>query len=168
MIHKLATGPVVLTIASITEVDSQFEDGGSQYKVTGTTETDPDAALFVSTMPMARQLARLNLTPDTAIGRTVRFSHVKKDGKTFTNLDLVGAGGIAPVSGSAAPSASTASSVPAPRAPKLDVPAAAALYAQCVDAAIATLGTKLESAGVPVSDTALQAAAATLFIATSK
>lgn len=166
MIHKLANGPVTLTIASITEVDSQFDDSGSQYKVVGATDTDPDAVLFVSPMMMARQLARLSLTLETAIGRTIRFSHTKKDGKTYTNLDLVGAGGAAPAS---APVAGTgAGQSIAPRAPKLDVPAAAALYAQCVDAAMATLGTKLEAAGVPVSDTALQAAAATLFIAVSR
>jgi len=96
MIHKLANGPVTLTIASITEVDSQFDDSGSQYKVVGATDTDPDAVLFVSPMTMARQLARLSLTLETAIGRTIRFSHTKKDGKTYTNLDLVGAGGAAP------------------------------------------------------------------------
>lgn len=166
MIHKLANGPVTLTIASITEVESQFDDSGSQYKVTGTTDTDPDAVLFVNPMTMARQLARLNLTLETAIGRTIRFSQVKKDGRTYTNLDLVGAGGVAPAS---APAAGTGAGQPiAPRAQKLDVPAAAALYAQCVDAAIATLGTKLEAAGVPVSDMALQAAAATMFIAVSR
>ena len=136
MIHKLATGPCTLEIASVVESMGNF---GPQVCFTGTDGT----SVYVNEGPAKRGLERLSLDMETAIGATVRFSQVKKDGKIFTNLDRAGEG-----------TAATPSAVaPVAAAPKVvDLPA------------LATLGMKCEEAGVPFDASAIQAAAATIFI----
>ena len=148
MIHKLATGPCTLEIASAVESMGNF---GPQVCFTGTDGT----SVYVNEGPAKRGLERLSLDMETAIGATIRFSQVKKDGKTFTNLDLAGEG-----------TASTpVAAVAAPVAPKVvDLASLAVLYSECVAIAMATLGMKCEEAGVPYDASAIQAAAATLFI----
>jgi hypothetical protein len=42
------------------------------------------------------------------------------------------------------------------------------LYAECVDAAMMSLGMKLEAAEIPFDATSIQAAAATIFIQANK
>jgi hypothetical protein len=42
------------------------------------------------------------------------------------------------------------------------------MYSECVAIAMATLGTKCEEAGIPIDASAIQAAAATLFIRASR
>ena len=149
MIHKLATGPCTLEIASVVESMGNF---GPQVCFTGTDGT----SVYVNEGPAKRGLERLSLDMETAIGATVRFSQVKKDGKTFTNLDRAGEGTAStPVAAVAAPVAQKA---------PVDLPALALLYSECVAIAMATLGAKCEEAGVPYDASALQAAAATLFI----
>ena len=149
MIHKLATGPCTLEIASAVESMGNF---GPQVCFTGADGT----SVYVNEGPAKRGLERLSLDMETAIGATIRFSQVKKDGKTFTNLDLAGEGTAStPVASVAAPVAQKA---------PVDLAALAVLYAECVSIAMATLGMKCEEAGVPYDASALQAAAATLFI----
>ena len=149
MIHKLATGPCTLEIASIVDSMGNF---GPQVCFTGADGT----SVYVNEGPAKRGLERLSLDSETAIGQTIRFSQVKKDGKTFTNLDLAGEGTAStPVASVAAPVAQKA---------PVDLPALAVLYAECVAIAMATLGLKCEEAGVPYDASALQAAAATIFI----
>ena len=149
MIHRLADGPCVLTIASVVFSEGKF---GPQVCFIGTDGT----SVYVNDAPAKRGLERLSLNMDTVIGKTIRFSQVKKDGKTFTNLDLVGEGAaVAVATAAAGPSASKA---------PVDLPALIVLYGQCVDGAMATLGMKCEEAGVPYDAAALQSAAATLFI----
>ena len=149
MIHKLATGPCTLEIASIVDSMGNF---GPQVCFTGADGT----SVYVNEGPAKRGLERLSLDSETAIGQTIRFSQVKKDGKTFTNLDLAGEGTAStPVASVAAPVAQKA---------PVDLPALAVLYAECVAIAMATLGMKCEEAGVPYDASALQAAAATIFI----
>jgi hypothetical protein len=149
MIHKLATGPCTLEIASAVESMGNF---GPQVCFTGADGT----SVYVNEGPAKRGLERLSLDMETAIGATIRFSQKKKDGKTFTDLDLAGEGtATTPVA--AAPVAA------APKAP-VDLAALALLYSECVDIAMATLGVKCEAAGVPYDASALQAAAATIFI----
>ena len=148
MIHKLATGPCTLEIASAVDSMGNF---GPQVCFTGTDGT----SVYVNEGPAKRGLERLSLDMETAIGATIRFSQVKKDGKTFTNLDLAGEG-----------TASTpVAAVAAPVAPKVvDLASLAVLYSECVAIAMATLGMKCEEAGVPYDASAIQAAAATIFI----
>jgi len=148
MIHKLATGPCVLEIVSAIESVGNF---GPQVCFTGADGT----SVYVNESPAKRGLERLSLDMETVIGATIRFSQVKKDGKTFTNLDRAGEG-----------TAATPSAVAAPVAQKapVDLPALAVLYSECVAIAMATLGMKCEEAGVPIDASAIQAAAATIFI----
>jgi len=149
MIHKLATGPCTLEIASAVESMGNF---GPQVCFTGADGT----SVYVNEGPAKRGLERLSLDMETAIGATIRFSQVKKDGKTFTNLDHAGEGtATTPAAAAAAPVAQKA---------PVDLAALAVLYSECVSIAMATLGTKCEEAGVPYDASALQAAAATIFI----
>lgn len=150
MIHKLANGPCVLKIESADESMGNF---GPQVCFTGVDGT----SVYVNESPAQRGLARLSLDMESVIGQTIRFSQVKKDGKTFTNLDRAGEGTEeTPVAAASAPAH-------APKAP-VDLPALAVLYHECVSIAMATLGVKCEEAGVPFDASAIQAAAATIFI----
>ena len=149
MIHKLATGPCTLEIASAVESMGNF---GPQVCFTGADGT----SVYINEGPAKRGLERLSLDMDTVIGQTIRFSQVKKDGKTFSNLDRAGEGTAStPVAAVAAPVAQKA---------PVDLPALAVLYSECVSIAMATLGMKCEEAGVPFDASAIQAAAATIFI----
>lgn len=149
MIHKLANGPCVLEISAAIASEGNF---GPQVCFIGTDGT----SVYVNDSPAKRGLERLSLDLDTVIGQTIRFSQVKKDGKTFTNLDRAG-------EGTAATPSAVAPAAAAPKAP-VDLAALAVLYGECVDIAMATLGVKCEAAGVPYDASALQSAAATLFI----
>lgn len=149
-IHKLANGPI--TLSPVTAIESAEGNFGPQMVFKG----NVDDLVFISELSGARGLARLNLTNETAIGQTLTLEQVKKDGKTFTNIHL--GGSVAPVAASA-PVARVAAA-PAP----VDVPSLAVIYGQCVDHAMQTLGAKCEQAGVPFDASAIQAAAATLFI----
>ena len=153
MIHKLATGPCTLEIASAVESVGNF---GPQVCFTGADGT----SVYVNDGPAKRGLERLSLDMDTVISQTIRFSQVKRDGKTFTNLDRAGEGTAAtPVAAAAAPVAA---------APKPDLASLALLYSECFSIAMATLGVKCEESGVPYDASALQAAAATIFIKASR
>lgn len=154
MIHKLATGPCTLEIASAVESVGNF---GPQVCFTGVDGT----SVYVNESPAQRGLERLGLDMETVLGQTIRFSQVAKDGKKFTNLDRAGEGtATTPVAGAATPVAA---------APKVvDLAGLALLYSECVSIAIATLGVKLESAEIPFDATSIQAAAATIFIKASR
>jgi hypothetical protein len=149
MIHKLANGPCTLEISAAIPSEGNF---GPQVCFIGTDGT----SVYVNDGPARRGLERLGLDIDTVIGQTVRFSQKKKDGKTFTDLDLAG-------EGTAATPAPAAAAPVAQRAP-VDLAALAVLYSECFAIAMATLGVKCEEAGVPYDAAALQSAAATLFI----
>ena len=149
MIHKLANGPCTLEISAAIPSEGNF---GPQVCFIGTDGT----SVYVNDGPARRGLERLGLDMETTIGATIRFSQKKKDGKTFTDLDLAG-------EGTAATPAPAAAAPVAQRAP-VDLAALALLYSECVDIAIATLGCKCEASSVPYDAAALQSAAATLFI----
>jgi hypothetical protein len=148
-IHKLATGPITMTVVAVDETEGNF---GPQVQFTG----DDGTTVYVSLSSATSQLDRNKLNFETAIGQRLHFEQIKKDGKTFTNINRVPAGVGAPAAAAAAPARAAA--------PVLSIPELTALYAQCVDAAMATIGVKLESAGVPFDGAVIQSAAATLFI----
>ena len=155
-IHKLATGPLTLTVIAAEQVEGNF---GPQVCFMG----EGDVAVYISELSATKQLARLNLTLESCVGKTLYMEQIKKDGKTFTNIQLVANGDavtVAAVAGAAKPSV-------AAKAP-VDLPSIALLYSECVAIAMATLGAKCEEAGVPIDASAIQAAAATLFIRASK
>lgn len=144
-IHKLAEGPITLTVIGVENVQGNF---GPQVKLTGDDGTD----VYINELSAQKQLARLNLTTESVVGKTIHMEQVKKNGSTFTNIALAGAGTPAPRAAVAAP------------APKQTVAELAGVYSECVGYALATLGAKCEDAGIPVDASAIQAAAATLFI----
>jgi hypothetical protein len=154
-IHKLATGPITLTPTSVDVLPSNFDPEQMQVAFT---DSVADVRVYVNELTAMKQLARLNLTLETVIGQTIHLEQVKKDGRTYTNMSLVN--GDSP---KAAPKAAAAAAAAPQKAP-IDLPALTALYGECVDAAMATLGVKLESAGVPFDGATIQSAAATLFI----
>ena len=146
--HKLADGPITMTIGAVRSAEGKF---GPQMVFSSTDGVD----VFISEMSGAKGLARLNLDQDSVLGKTLAFEQIKKDGKTFTNINLASAG------------AATATAM-AKATPALSFDDAVALYAKCVQAAIQHLGKACEGAEIPVDGAAIQAAAATLFIRTSK
>jgi hypothetical protein len=109
----------------------------------------------VSEGAATRGLAYLNLTPETVVGKTLKFEQVKKDGKTFTNIALAREG---EASAPAAPRAAGSSG-------GMSREEAFALYAWALDTANQTLGKYCEVQSIPIDAAALQSAAATLFIA---
>jgi len=149
-IHKLALGPITMNIVAVEETEGNF---GPQVQFTG----DDGTTVYVSLSSATSQLDRNKLNFETVVGQRMHFEQIKKDGKTFTNINRVPAGAGAPAATPAAAPARTA--VPAPSMSEL-----AAIYGQCVDAAMATIGVRLETAGVPFDGAVIQSAAATLFI----
>ena len=150
-IHKLSEGPITLTVSRI---DEQVGNFGPQFAMYGTN----DELVYVSEKSTLSGLSRLNLTPESVVGETIRIEQVKKDGKTYTNIYR------AKTEGTSAAVASAAMGVGAAPKPPVDLPALAVLYGECFAIAMATLGVKCEEAGVPYDASALQAAAATIFI----
>jgi hypothetical protein len=147
-IHKLAEGPITLTVS---RVEAQVGNFGPQFAFYGV----DDELVYVSEKSTLGQLGRLNLTPESVAGATIRIEQVKKDGKTFTNIHKVGAGDVA--------SSAAAAPVAAPLA-KLTLPELATVYGECVGLAMATLGVQCEEAGITFTASDIAAAAATLFI----
>lgn len=152
--HKLAAGPITLTIASVTETEGQF---GPQVRFSGANGID----VYVNKAPTQRGLARLNLTMETVIGQTIKFAQVKKDGKTFTNLDLAAPG----TEGIEAPAASAPAAAPAP---KRTVEELSSLYGECVGVAMSQLAARLDDAGIAYDGAVIASAAATVFIQANK
>jgi hypothetical protein len=144
--HKLADGPITMTIAAVKSAEGKF---GPQMVFSSTEGVD----VFISEMSGAKGLARLNLTPESVVGETLSFEQIKKDGKTFTNINK---------GGTVTPSVTRTTSTAAPSA--MSYEDAVALYSRCVEAAIQQLGGKCGDAEIPVDGSAIQAAAATLFI----
>jgi hypothetical protein len=150
-IHKLANGPLTLTVVKAESQEGQF---GTQVCFDG----EGDVRVYVNELTAMKQLARLNLTLDSVVGQTLHMEQIKKDGKTYTNITLANAGAPA-TPASSAPRAA----MPAP-APKATLAEIAAIYDECVSRAMVTLGARCEEAGIPFDASAIQAAAATLFI----
>lgn len=147
---KLSEGPVTMTIGSARMQEGKFGMQMVFAEAGGMTEVG------VSEGAATRGLAYLNLTPETVVGKTLKFEQVKKDGKTFTNIALAREGeASAPV---AAPRAAAPSG-------GMSRDEAFALYAWALDTANQTLGKYCEVQSIPIDAAALQSAAATLFIA---
>jgi hypothetical protein len=157
-IHKLANGPITLTIVSATSSEGQY---GPQVKFTG----QDGMEVYVNQAPVERGLARLNLTVESVVGKTIKFSQVKKDGKTFTNLDLAAPGTEGIGAPAAAPATATVSTASMSRRSieELD-----ALYGQCLAMAMKHVVAKLDDAGVQYDGSTIVSATATLFIQAAK
>lgn len=160
-IHKLADGPITLVITEAALVEGKF---GAQYQITGGDANGEETRIFVSQKAFESQLGRLKLTPEAAVGETLHFEQVKKDGTTYTNINKAKAGTPTVAVVQAERAQAAAKPAPAPIA-RMTVAEAADLYGQCVDAAIAKFWAPLTEQGMTVSAEALQSAAATIFIA---
>ncbi len=159
MIHKLADGPITLTVARVeTGFESKYNPGTFQVKFVGEDGTE----VFMSEVTATKQLERLRLDFTSAVGETLYMEQVKKNGTTFHNIAR-GTGGSAPAPAAGAP-APRAAAAPASAAPKVSLAELAAVYGECVSYAMGTLGMKCEEAGIPIDAQAIQSAAATLFI----
>lgn len=156
-IHKLANGPLVITVTKAEQQEGQF---GSQVVFDG----DNDVRVYVSELTAMKQLARLNLTLESVIGKTIHLEQIKKDGKTFTNITLAREGATATP---AAPAQGQPQARPA-AAPAMSFDEVVALYANCVNAALVHFAARIEEAGIAPDAAAVQSAAATLFIRASK
>lgn len=155
-IHKLADGPIVLTVAQVTSVPSNYNPDQMQLKITGEDGTD----VYVNEGTATKQLARIGLTVEGLVGQTIHLEQVVKNGTRYTNINKATPGTTAPRAASSAPGQAPVS---APL-PKQTLGELAGIYGECVSYAMATLGAKCEEAGVPIDAAAIQSAAATLFI----
>lgn len=160
-IHKLADGPITLVLTEAELVEGKF---GAQYQITGGDANGEETRIFVSQKAFESQLGRLKLTPEAAVGETLHFEQVKKDGTTYTNINKAKAGTPTVAGVQAERAQAAAKPAPAPIA-RMTVAEAADLYGQCVDAAIAKFWAPLTAEKVAVSAEAIQSAAATIFIA---
>ena len=163
-IHKLATGPLTLTVTTAELAPSNFKPEQMQVAFT---DQEADVRVYVNELTAMKQLARLNLDLESVVGKTIHLEQVKKDGHTYTNISLITSTGTYGAA-SAAPRASSPAAPAQQQKAPVDLPAIALLYSECVAIAMATLGNKCEEAGVPIDASAIQAAAATLFIRASK
>lgn len=153
-IHKLADGPLVMTVAAVQGgLPSKFNPETTQVRLSGTDGVD----VYLNEVTAEKQLARIALDFDTVVGQTLHIEQVKKNGTTFTNINRATAGTTATPSANPAAPAATASG-------RLTLAEVAAMYGECVTYAMATLGVKCEEASIPVDASAIQAAAATLLI----
>jgi hypothetical protein len=147
--HKLADGPITMVIGKISATEGKF---GPQMVFT----SDSGMDVFISELSGAKGLARLNLTPESAIGETLTFEQIRKDGKTFTNINKGG------VVGAVSAPATRTTSTAAPSGMSFED--AVELYGRCVESALNQLAKRCELSEIPVDASAVQAAAATLFI----
>lgn len=158
-IHKLANGPLTLTVTKAEQQEGQF---GSQVVFDG----EGDVRVYVSELTAMKQLARLNLTLESVVGKTLHMEQIKKDGKTYTNITLAAAGDAPHAPTQAQPQAQPQARPAA--APAMSFEEITALYVRCVDVAFSVFGARCEEVGVAPDASALQAAAATLFIKATK
>jgi hypothetical protein len=154
--HKLADGPCTMEVANIEVTEGKF---GPQYRFVGTDGTE----VYVSEMAGQRGLDRLKLDIESAVGETLTLFQIKKDGKTYTNIEK---------GGSAAAAAATAATTASPAkvsggtvSSRKSLEELEELYGKCLDIACNTLVKRCEEFSIPLDGAAVQAATATLFIA---
>lgn len=192
-IIKLAKGDRVPFIVSavIRDVPANNPRYGPSHKFVGRTETDTDAAVFMSPASADRQLARNGLTLDTVVGKAIVFARPGE----YVDIEPYSAESAQPALSPAlaAPAAKPAPASNAkqpfsvgPHVPGLDpeppasAPAAApatlaspaevklqgmfALYDRCLEHAVTATKAKLGNSGVPATHEGISAMCSTLFI----
>jgi hypothetical protein len=88
-IVKLGAGEfLTMAVESATEVEGQY---GKQAKFEGQTVESEDVVIFLPLDSANRQLERLSANLATIKGSIVKIEKVAKDGKTFININRVGA-----------------------------------------------------------------------------
>jgi hypothetical protein len=84
--HKLATGPLVISVASAEVVEGGF---GMQVKLSGIDcSNGGDVCVYITESTAVRQLERLGLNLQTVPENALHIEQVKKDGRTYTNFRM--------------------------------------------------------------------------------
>jgi hypothetical protein len=156
-LHKLAEGPLTMVVTSATEVEGKF---GAQVLF-----SDGTFDVYISESSASRGLARISHDLQTIIGETVTFSQIKKDSKTYTNIDL---GDVWCPTPDFLLVADATPRTPAGRAPSMSLDEIEERYAKCLDIAVRVFVNKCDGIGLAVDAAALQAATATLLIQAGK
>ena len=165
--HKLAQGPLVISVASAETVQGNF---GVQIALSGIDCINGgDVRVYVNEATAIRQLERLGLNEETVVNEALHIEQIKKDGRTYTNFrkatqtEIFGQVEPPRVTDQTAQATTTSSTaapaafVPAPKADVLDV------YVESLKNAIEA-AEHLSQAGYAVSSDNVVAIAATLFI----
>lgn len=158
MIHKLADGPITMDVADISVTEGKF---GMQYRFVGTDGTE----VYISETSGKRGLERLKLDEETAVGQRLTLFQVKKDGKTYTNIERAGSASAAAAESAAATPGTSPKTAGGTVTGKRSLEELEELYGRCLDIAMRTLVKRCEEFSVPIDGAAVQAATATLFIA---
>lgn len=155
--HKMADGPITMTVASVVEMEGKF---GKQFMFTSDTGT----SVYISEKATEQQFARNRFTFENVVGRRLTFLQVQKDDKKFTNIIPALPDTLSVGPSLNGPAAQAAHSIGAPAAaPRFTLEQRTAFYSRCVDAAITVLGSKCEAVEIPLDARAIQAAAYTLY-----
>lgn len=158
MVHKLANGPITMDVASVTLTEGNF---GPQYRFVGTDGTE----VYISETAGKRGLDRLKLDEETVEGRRLTLFQVKKDGKTYTNIEFAGTAAAAPAESAAAAPGTSPKTAGGTVTGKKSLEELEELYGKCLDIAMRTLVKRCEEFSVPIDGAAVQSATATIFIA---
>jgi hypothetical protein len=166
--HKLATGPLVISVASAEMVEGNF---GTQVAFSGIDCINGgDVRVYVNEGSAVRQLERLGLTLETVCNEAIHIEQVKKDGKTFTNFrkatqtEIYGQAEPPRVTVQSAPAATSASYAAPVASPRADV---LETYVESLKNAVEA-AEHLSEAGYTVSADNVVAIAATIFIQRSR
>lgn len=159
-IKKLADGPLTMTITSADLTEGNY---GTQVRFVGMEAgATEDTVTYISERSAIRQLERLGLTLSSCAGSTVRMEHINKDGRTYTNFAKVGDAETSHV----ATTGHVEHSAPRPSAPVSgDL---FARYSECLNQAARAVITMSDETGVAITGSDVVAAAATLFIQSSR
>lgn len=149
-IHKLANGPVVMTVTQAEYADGKF---GRQFRLVGDVAGVGETVVYISESAAQRQLERLALNEETLVGERILAEQVQRDGRTFTNLRRVTADHQFPPPSAPAPASGGNS---------FDT------YRRCLQEAIAIAKEMEESGEFTFSSDNVVAMTATLFIQSSK
>jgi hypothetical protein len=158
--HKLANGPIVITVTDARIVEGNF---GTQIKFEGEAMGANDVDVYVNESTAIKQLERLSMDIHTVIGETLHIEQIKKDGRTYTNFRRI----TSPV---VAEGPSPDEVMPRPSRPWIEpsnVDGVLDLYEECLKGAV-RLSAGLDEAGFAVSTDNLIAMTATIFIQASR
>jgi hypothetical protein len=161
--HKLAQGPLVISVASAEMVEGNF---GTQLALSGTDCINGgDVKVYVNEGTAVRQLERLGLNEETVVDNALHIEQIKKDGRTYTNFRMATQTEVfgqldvrdEPATPASAPAPRPAAAVAAPKTDVLET------YVESLRNAVEA-AEHLTEAGYAVTSDNVVAIAATIFI----
>ena len=75
---------IAFTVERVEQVEGKF---GPQYAFRGETPDDTDAVMYLNVDAAERQLSRIGLTHSSVVGQTVEFERTEKNGTKYTNIN---------------------------------------------------------------------------------